>query len=179
MKLIIGSKNPTKIKAVETVFPSYEVIAKDMPSYVSAQPMSDEETRQGAINRARQSMESMPGAIGIGLEGGIMYVNDQLCLCNWGSLVTENGDVYTASGARIPLPEAFRTQLEDGTELGQVMEQYAKKQNVKQKEGAIGIFTNELVSRQEMFAHVVKLLRGQWEYWDKKTVRKTKKTTWS
>ncbi|MBM7597656.1 inosine/xanthosine triphosphatase [Virgibacillus halotolerans] len=166
MEIIIGSKNATKINAVEVVFPSYQVIAKDVSSKVSAQPMSDEETRQGAINRARQCMQSTNAAIGIGLEGGIMYVDNQLCLCNWGALVTPDSDVYTASGARIALPETFGKQLNNGVELGDLMDNYAEKQNVRQKEGAIGIFTNDIVSRQEMFVHVVKLLRGQWEYWD-------------
>lgn len=164
MEMIIGSKNPTKINAVEVVFPSQQVITMDVESKVSAQPMSDEETRQGAINRARQCMQSANNVMGIGLEGGIMYVDNQLYLCNWGALVIPNGDVYTASGARIALPKAFGRQLNNGIELGDLMDDYAKKQNVRQKEGAIGIFTNELVSRKEMFIHVVKLLRGQWGY---------------
>lgn len=168
MEMTIGSKNPTKINAVEIVFPSYHVIAQDVPSNVAAQPMSDEETRQGAINRAHQCKQSAFDTIGIGLEGGAMYVDNQLCLCNWGALVTPDGDVYTASGARIALPEAFERLLKDGVELGGLMDNYAKKRNIRHKEGAIGIFTNELVSRQEMFVHVVKLLRGQWEYWDGK-----------
>jgi inosine/xanthosine triphosphatase len=164
MEIIIGSKNPAKINAVKTVFPSYQVIAKDVESKVSVQPMSDEETRQGAINRARQCMQSAINVIGIGLEGGAMYVDNQLYLCNWGALVTANSDVYTASGARITLPKSFENELNSGTELGDLMDDYAKKKNVRQNEGAIGIFTNNLVSRQDMFVHVVKLLRGQWEF---------------
>lgn len=167
MELIIGSKNPAKINAVEVIFPSHQVIAMDVPSNVAAQPMSDEETRQGAINRAQQCMQAASHSIGIGLEGGVMHIDNQLYICNWGALVTQNGTVYTASGARIALPEAFVAQLNNGVELGSLMDDYADKQNVRQKEGAVGIFTNDLVSRQEMFVHVVKLLRGQWEYWGK------------
>lgn len=170
MNIIIGSKNPTKIKAVETIFPSYTVMSFDVPSNVSPQPFSDEETRQGAINRAMQCMESAPGSMGIGLEGGVMYVDKQLFLCNWGALVTEDGNTYTASGARIVLPEGFDEPLRNGEELGDVMDCYVKKQGVRKKEGAIGVFTNELISRQEMFEHVVKLLHGQMEFWDEKRI---------
>ncbi|MFC0300945.1 DUF84 family protein [Virgibacillus soli] len=167
MKIIIGSKNPAKMEAVKTVFSDAVVEADSVPSDVSAQPFSDEETREGAINRAKACSKRHENTIGIGLEGGVMYVGKQLFLCNWGALVTEEGNVFTASGARIALPTEIEEQLKFGTELGDVMDAYAKKQDVRKKEGAIGIFTNDLVSRSDMFVHVVQLLRGQWEYWNK------------
>lgn len=161
MNIIIGSTNPTKIKAVQGVFPLHTVTPKHVPSNVSSQPFSDEETRNGAVNRALQCATS--NSIGIGLEGGVMYVGSELYLCNWGALVSQDGALYTASGARIILPQEFTDPLKNGTELGDVMDRYVMKEGVRKKEGAIGIFTGELISRQEMFAHVVKLLRGQWE----------------
>ena len=165
MKIIIGSKNPTKIKACEAAFPEYEIAGASVASHVAAQPFSDEETREGAINRARGSAELNKDGFGLGLEGGIMFVDDILYLCNWGALVTPGGNVFTASGARIVLPQEFIPELKNGKELGDIMQSFAEKENVRSKEGAVGIFTNELVSRSAMFTHVVKLLRGQWEYW--------------
>lgn len=165
MKIIIGSKNPTKIKAVQDVFKTAEVISMDVPSHVSLQPFSDEETQTGAINRAIQCAQSTSNAIGIGLEGGVMYIDNQLYLCNWGALVTPSHKILTASGARIVLPEEIVDKLKAGHELGDLMDDYALKKEVSKKEGAIGIFTNNLISRKEMFEHVVMLLRGQWEYW--------------
>ena len=41
-----------------------------MQSGVSPQPFSDEETIQGAINRARAAVKETGADIGIGLEGG-------------------------------------------------------------------------------------------------------------
>lgn len=165
MNIVIGSKNPTKIKAVEEVFPEAYISSKDVSSKVSAQPFSDEETKEGAINRAKQC--ATKDTIGIGLEGGVMYVRDELYLCNWGALVSEDNQVYTASGARILLPREINESLKSGKELGDIMDVYAKREGVRNKEGAIGIFTNDLISRSEMFTHVVKLLRGQWEYWNR------------
>lgn len=167
MKIIIGSNNRAKIKAVKEVFPDDPVTHQHVPSHVSKQPFSDEETREGAINRALQCVESeheIDNFLGIGLEGGVMYMNDKLFLCNWGALVTKNKKIYTASGARIVLPAMIAQKLQAGIELGEVMAAYTKQQEVRHREGAIGIFTNELVTRKEMFAHVVKLLRGQWEF---------------
>jgi inosine/xanthosine triphosphatase len=134
-------------------------------SGVANQPFSDEETRLGAINRATHCAQSKAGVIGIGLEGGVMYIDSQLFLCNWGALVTEENQVYTASGARILLPLEIESQLKMGHELGDVMDLYTKKKEIRSNEGAIGIFTNNQISRQVMFVHIVQLLRGQWEYW--------------
>ncbi len=46
MKIIIGSKNPAKVKAVQDVFQKYgaEYMTLDIPSGVNNQPFSDEET---------------------------------------------------------------------------------------------------------------------------------------
>lgn len=167
MEIIIGSKNPAKIKAVQEVFVNEKITPLNVPSLIAPQPFSDSETRDGAINRATQCAELKPNGMGIGLEGGVMYVGEQLFLCNWGALVTPNHQLYTASGARILLPPSFVKQLETGMELGEIMEKYTKKKEVRNKEGAIGVFTNDLVSRKAMFVHVVTLLKGQWKYCEK------------
>ncbi|AXI09743.1 DUF84 family protein [Oceanobacillus sp. 143] len=165
MEIIIGSKNPTKVQAVAEIFESDQVNAIEAKSKVSAQPFSDEETKQGAINRAMECRKYTTNGIGIGLEGGVMFVGDTLYLCNWGALVAEDWRIFTASGARIALPNELVESLKNGFELGEIMDDYANRKEVSTHEGTIGIFTNDLVSRKEMFAHVVKLLRGQWEYW--------------
>lgn len=73
MKIIIGSKNPAKISAVQAAFSDYEadIMSEDVPSGVNDQPFSDEETIKGAINRAFGALEISGGQIGIGLEGGV------------------------------------------------------------------------------------------------------------
>lgn len=167
MKIIVGSKNQAKYEAVLETFPKAEVKTRDVDSEISAQPFSDVETMRGAINRAQNARLLEQNTVGIGLEGGVMDVDGHLFLCNWGALVTENHKVYTASGARIKLPQEIAMGLKSGKELGDLMDEYAHKLAVRQHEGAIGIFTNDRISRKVMFAHVVLLLRGQWEYWDK------------
>jgi non-canonical (house-cleaning) NTP pyrophosphatase len=68
-----------------------------------------------------------------------------------------------AGGARILIPEELGNEVLAGKELGDIMEQFAKK-NVSQNEGAIGIFTNGTVDRTEMFTQLSKLLVGQFLY---------------
>lgn len=165
MKVVVGSTNRTKIEAVKNIFSNCTIIAKEVPSNVSAQPIGDEETLQGAINRAKAAQAQEENCIGIGLEGGVMYIHADLYLCNWGALVDQNGKVYTASGARIKLPRSFHEKINKGFELSEIMNEYTKRHDIRYHEGAIGIFTNNVVLRAEMFSHVVKLLKGQMEYW--------------
>jgi len=165
MKIVIGSLNETKVGAVEKIFPDKEVIAVSVPSGVSSQPVGDEETREGAVHRAQLAQRHYPNSVGIGLEGGVMYLKQELYLCNWGALLARNGEVFTASGARIKLPASFKNKIDEGEELSDIMNEYTSRQNIRNHEGAIGIFTNQKMLRKEMFAHVLTLLRGQMEYW--------------
>jgi inosine/xanthosine triphosphatase len=166
MRAVIGSKNPAKVGAASEVCEilSATVEGVSVPSDVSAQPITDDETRQGAINRAKNALEKCNSTLGIGLEGGIVDTESGMYLINWGALVDDAGTLITASGARILLPESIANSVRTGRELGVVMEEYTNVLDVRSNEGAVGIFTNGLVSRKEMFVHVMKLLIGQYMY---------------
>jgi inosine/xanthosine triphosphatase len=164
MNIIIGSKNPVKIRAVKQVFlgDQFEFKMMDVSSGVSEQPFSDQETIIGAINRAKNALSEGQGQIGIGLEGGVHETEQGLFLCNWGALASFEESPIVAGGARILLPMEVANRLRKGEELGPVMDDYAKKQNISINEGAIGVFTNGLMNRADMFMHVTQLLFGQY-----------------
>lgn len=166
MKIMIGTKNPAKITAVKNAFSETdsEFLSLDIPSGVSAQPFSDEETIQGAINRAVGALQQGNGDIGIGLEGGVQESEHGLMICNWGALAANGIEPIIAGGARLLLPDEVAVRLRAGEELGPVMDDYAKKKNVRKHEGAIGIFTNGFINRDDMFTHLMKLLIGQYNY---------------
>ena len=161
----IASKNPAKINAVatamETLGYAFDLASAEAASGVSEQPRSLEETRLGAINRAKTlSAESVD--IAIGLEGGVYELEGEMYLCNWGALATNDGKIYTAAGAQLPLPEEIAERLRVGGELGPVMDAYANEIGVRHHKGAVGVLTSGLVNRDEMFSHIVKLLLGQY-----------------
>ncbi|WP_409299146.1 DUF84 family protein [Peribacillus sp. SCS-26] len=166
MKAAIGSHNPAKVGAVRDALGSMgaEVRPVDVPSGVSEQPFTDEETIQGAINRALGALETSGADIGFGLEGGVVQTERGVYVCNWGALVTNENEVMIAGGARIPLPKEVADRLLAGGELGPVMEDFTKKKEIRKSEGAIGVFTNGRIKRNQMFAHIVEMLLGQWEY---------------
>lgn len=167
MIIAIGTKNPTKVHAVQNAFFNHfagEFISTNVKSNVSEQPLTDDETMRGAINRARNAIEAENGDIGVGLEGGVVKTDHGYFLCNWGAIIDRNIQPIVASGSRIVIPDEIGIEVFSGKELGIVMDRFVEKNNVSQNEGAIGIFTNGCVNRTEMFTHVSKLLVGQYLY---------------
>lgn len=166
LKVAIGTKNPTKVNAVKSAFNDQDVtyLPTSVPSGVSSQPFSDIETIEGAINRAMLSRSKEHADIGVGLEGGVIETSKGLFLCNWGSIYDGENEPIIAGGARILLPTQVAEGVRSGRELGDVMDEYTTLRNVRHNEGAIGVFTNGLVNRTEMFTHLARLLVGQYLY---------------
>ncbi|KUP05529.1 NTPase [Bacillus coahuilensis p1.1.43] len=166
MNIAIGSKNPAKVGAVERACRPYltgDFYSVDVDSGVSSQPFTDEETIQGAVNRAKKACLHLDANMGFGLEGGVQETSHGLFLCNWGAIyLREQQDSMIAGGARILLPEEIACRLRNGEELGPVMNDYSNRNDVRSKEGAVGIFTNSLMTRGAMFEHVTTLLIGQY-----------------
>lgn len=165
MKIAIGTKNQAKAQAVKNVCNEFmeniEFIMLEVPSNVSEQPFGDKETLQGAKNRALNASMDEQVDLSFGLEGGVKELDGQLFICNWGVLHTKSGHQYKAGGAQIPLPEEIACAIRNGEELGPVMDQYTNQVGIRHHEGAVGVFTNGIVKRSDMFEHVVKLLVGQ------------------
>lgn len=171
MKVIVGTRNKAKIEAVERVFNRYfeqvELHSQPTPSRVSEQPIGNDETRQGAVNRSLEALSCDGDVIGVGLEGGVMYVGNTMYVCNWGALALKDGTILTAAGAQIPLPENIRREIESGRELGPLVESLFQQQGIRQGEGAMGIFTSGVVTRMKLFDHIMELLIGQYIYLQK------------
>lgn len=165
MKVAVGTKNKAKVGAVEAIvkqfFPEATIESIDVPSDVSIQPFSNEETRQGAINRARNTMMKTNADITFGLEGGVDEIEGTMYCCNWGAVNLKDGTVIASSGAQFALPEEIARELRIGKELGPVMDVYTNIENIRHHQGAVGIFTHNLIDRKAMFEHIVKLLVGQ------------------
>ena len=77
MRIIVASKNPVKIASASEgfmrMFPeeTFEFVGVSVPSGVSDQPMSNEETLTGAMQRAENASKDTPDAdFWVGLEGG-------------------------------------------------------------------------------------------------------------
>lgn len=165
MKIGVGTLNPAKLDAVKRYAAeaglTAEVAGYTVPTGVSAMPMSDHETRLGAMNRARAILEADPGAdFGIGLEGGVSMLDEQMFLVNWGAAADRSGRVITAGGARIVLPKVLSEGILGGRELGDVVDDYVHQKDVHQHGGTIGILTDGRVTRSDMFLDILRLIGG-------------------
>lgn len=152
MKIAVGSTNPTKVaaarRAAAKVWPEGEVVAVAVPSGVGEQPLSDDETIRGAVNRARNALAALDDALfGMGVEGGVQDTSHGMFVGGWAAVVDRNGSLGIGAGGRVLLPESIARRIRAGEELGPVMDDFSGRRNIKQRAGAIGIFTAGLIER--------------------------------
>jgi inosine/xanthosine triphosphatase len=162
MKIVVASQNPVKVAATREAFaalmPDAELlmIPISVPSAVSDQPSSDSETCLGAKNRARNARAEIPDAdYWVGLEGGIEVFDDQLMAFAWMSILDCNGKSGEARSATLPLPQAVKTLIDDGMELGDANDQVFATVNSKQAGGAYGLLTEGLYTRQSIYTQTL------------------------
>ncbi len=169
MILGVGTENPAKIRAVARLIEQLGLQAQiksfAVDSGVSAMPMSDRETRRGAMNRAAAALKAEGGSdYGIGMEGGVDTLDGVMFLVNWGAVCDRRGRMKTAGGARIVLPRALADGVCAGHELGELADAYAHMKNVHSRGGTIGLLTAGRVTRSDMFLHILLLIFGLYEH---------------
>lgn len=161
MKVVVGSENPVKIKAVEEAFAKiwpnkkFNVVGVNVKSGVSSQPMSDIEAIKGATNRAKRALKSSGGDFGVGLEGGINKVGRRWFDCGWIVIVDRKGNLGIGTSARMETPKKMLAMINKGMELGDVNDILFKKKNSKQGEGHFGLMTNGVVTRKDGYREAV------------------------
>lgn len=159
MKIVVASRNPKKIEAVENVmrriYENVEILSVEVDSGVTYTPVGDEETIKGARNRAERALQMTDAELGIGIEGGISQLGSAYYLATWVAIVDRNLDVSLGHGGGIEVPEKIVQEVKKGKELGNVVDDYFGKHNVKQKMGLSGILTNNLVDRQKITEEVI------------------------
>jgi len=158
MIINVGSQNKVKIEAVTEVFSEFdqfknlEVVSLDVPSSVSVQPCSLEETIAGARNRATAAFKE-GCRYSIGLEAGIMplpennrYVNITVCV------------VYTGNDYAIGLSSAFEIPpkmisliIHEEMDLDQATKAIGltERERIGREEGTIGLLTQGKMTRKE------------------------------
>ncbi len=163
VQLIVASKNPVKIMAAirgyQRIFPQAEVTAEGLAceSGVGHQPMSDAETRRGAMQRVAKIAELQPHAsFWIGLEGGVDLVQGRMLSFAWAVVRNQTQQGESRSGTFL-LPAAVQALIQRGIELGSAIDQIYGQQNSKQHGGAIGILSGGKISRTDLYEHAISL----------------------
>lgn len=159
-RIAVGSRNPVKMGAVTQVVRQWQASAHiegvAVPSGVPDQPLGDDETRRGAMARARAARVALDADIGIGIEGGV--VDDDgasMRTCAWAAVSLRDGREYIGGSLAMPLPPAVAALVRRGVELGHAMDAITGGQDTKHGAGAVGILTNGLIDRQRAYEVLV------------------------
>lgn len=162
MRVVVASRNPVKVNAVRDAFDSQfpgsviELHSIDVDSGVAEQPVTDEETRRGARNRAENAAQSMPDAdFWVGLEGGIASGGEQLLTFAWMAVRGPDGHVSECRSVTLPLPPAVKELVDSGLELGDANDRVFATVNSKQGGGAFGLLTNGRYTRASVYTQTL------------------------
>lgn len=158
MKIIVGSKNPAKIAAVQEIIQDYdllkgaEVIGLEVESGISEQPLTLEETIRGAMNRAKAAWHDCDYSFG--LESGMFPVP----YTKSGYMDTGVCAIYDGQQYHLGLSSPYEypkrvTQLvlEQGMNISQATRAIGLTEHeyVGHAEGTVGIITKGRVTRKD------------------------------
>lgn len=174
IKVAVGSKNRAKLEAarcgfskgfrIEEGLSSLELEGFDVISEVPDQPIGDEQTKQGAINRAHNAYQAYVAKNGIapsysiGLEGGISTKDEVKSIECFAWMVIYNGTTLGISRtATFFLPEAIAILVRGGMELGDADDAVFQRLNSKEGNGTVGHLTRGVIERSDYYSHAIVL----------------------
>jgi inosine/xanthosine triphosphatase len=160
MKLLIASANPVKLQAPQEAFSKVfntEVVVEGMAvdSGISDQPMSSDETYQGALNRLEAIRETPGYDYYVAIEGGVEDTEHGMECLAWVLIADAKGKIGKGKTGTYILPETVANKLRAGEELGPAMDELHHTENIKQKQGTIGILTGGQITRTSLYTHAV------------------------
>ncbi|MBW8334428.1 MAG: inosine/xanthosine triphosphatase [Prolixibacteraceae bacterium] len=162
IKIFIASKNPVKLDAVDeglSVFLKQEVtvLGGSVESGVSDQPMSDIETLVGAESRVKNAHDLFSGFdYYVGIEGGVEESESGLMAFAW-VVISDGTKIGKARTATFTLPPRVAELIHQGYELGDADDIVFEKMNSKQQNGAVGLLTNDVITRKILYQSAVQL----------------------
>jgi inosine/xanthosine triphosphatase len=169
-RIVAGSTRRPKLHAVQEAAAAFrnffsadtiiEVHGYEVASGVSHTPLSREALMQGAQQRAdaltHQLLASgVPASFYVGLEGGLEVVEERgtrrVFLESW-AYVTDGERGHFGGSGSIEIPEALVEEvLLKGTELSAAIDEFAGQVGIRDAQGAWGVLSRDLISRQESF----------------------------
>jgi inosine/xanthosine triphosphatase len=169
--ICVGSLNPTKVNAVNQAFSryfkNYKVFNIKAESKVVKQPIGLKTIIDGAINRARYSLNFLintrrikSSIYGVGIEAGLAevpktktgFMDFQFC-----AIIDENDQISLGSGIGFEYPKFVINQILNNkdTEIGDIIGALAKNENLKNELGAISFLSKNVINRTEILTQAV------------------------
>lgn len=134
MKIIVGTKNQKKIDVALRVFESVlnvdnaVVEGRDAQSGVPEVP-HDQETYQGAYNRATECYKQSDADYYIGLESGLVERYGNMFEEAWATVISHDGTEYVGYSSGLMLPKAVTDRMNAGEMHNEIMAYFDKEFN--------------------------------------------------
>lgn len=173
--IAVGSARRVKVNAVREALAAFgtflsegaqfEVAGVDVPSGVRHTPLTREDTMVGARQRAealrriaRENNE--PWKYFVGLEGGLEVIHvggtHWVFLENWAYASDSGGLGFFGQSGAVMLPDALvKSVVDEGVELSDAIDAFAGSKRIRDANGAWGILTRNLITRQDAFRSAV------------------------
>ena len=90
----------------------------------------------------------------VSIEGGIDLLDNNYEAFAW-VVISDNNKISKAKTATFPLPLKISDLIKQGYELGEADDIVFNRSNSKQKNGAVGILTDNLINRTDYYTHAI------------------------
>lgn len=143
----------------------FQVVGQDVPSGVGHTPVSRAESMAGARNRAEALLRvarqnGKDWNYFVGLEGGLDVISGAggkiVLIESWAYVTDGTGTGAFGRSGGIEMPEALAAEVLDrGIELSEALDVLTGKSGVRDAQGAWGVLTKNLMTRQDAFRTAV------------------------
>ena len=151
LDIVVGSTNHVKVEAVrevmERVFGDVRVTGINVDSGVPDQPF-EEQTRQGAINRAKAALGDHDMAVGI--EAGVFEKELGLYDIQFCAILDRSGRLTVGTGSGFMYPPAVADLVRKGQTVGEAMKAVFEQPDIGKGQGAIGYLSRDLLDRKAL-----------------------------
>ncbi len=153
MRVAVGSKNPTKLEAVEQAFrlllpgETVEIVGVETDSGVGEQPMNDEETLQGATNRAKEALLAVDADYGVGLEGGQHRISEHWFTQTAAAVINKAGKIGVGIGPSVLTPSETMEHIHKQSNLSDAVAKSHGVTDIGKKQGLSGLVTKGIITR--------------------------------
>ncbi|MDG6915474.1 MAG: inosine/xanthosine triphosphatase [Nitrososphaerota archaeon] len=164
----VGSRNPAKTlgarKAFSRYFTDLEVRGVDATLAVRVQPLTLEETIEGAVARARLAIQASGEAdFGVGVEAGLTAFGDESLNLQVAAIMDRRGRHTLGSSSGFMVPGTVVRQMQvGGVELDRFAKGLAGSGEVREEDGVVYHLTRGAVSRVDMTAECVGMALVPW-----------------
>ncbi|TSC94255.1 MAG: NTPase [Parcubacteria group bacterium Licking1014_1] len=150
--IFLGTVSDTKLEIIkECVDKKYNITPVEVETGISDQPLDENTTIRGAINRAKKAIDPKQDYdFSVGLEGGLTKIGDLYYLFCVAAIVDKNDNIYVGISNKLPLPDKVSKRLANGEQFGEVIRDF-KKITKEESSEFIG-YIDELITRKKSFS---------------------------